>query len=171
MSVGSPSAAVPQPTALNVTSRKSASPAGTLSGAMKADATPTSEPVVLAAAIALGLAPLNTVAAAYGAPRTTAWTWSSAGSKVMVTPAPLVGTDALWTTRAVNVPPWGTVPTAGSIRRLLPVAAAGAAMLSPTARTAALSARGAAVRQTRFRRWSAATLRLGLAVTVRSLDR
>src|SRR5262245_46751785 len=55
--VGSPRAAVPQPMALNVTSRKAASPAGTESGGRNAPATPTSLPVRLAAVIAVGLAP------------------------------------------------------------------------------------------------------------------
>src|SRR5262245_44014904 len=62
--LGKPSVVVPQPIALKVTSRKSASPAGTEPGGRKAAATPTSEPVLLAAAIAASLAPVKTEALA-----------------------------------------------------------------------------------------------------------
>ena len=125
--VGRPRATEPQPTALNVTSMKSASPAGTLSGARNAAPTPTSEPVVLAAVMALGLAPLKMGASAKGAPRATVWIWSSAGSNVIVAAVPLVGTDACWTTCAVNVPSLLTVAAAGSMRRLFAAAASGPA--------------------------------------------
>jgi len=113
---GRPSLTVPHATAVKVTSRTSASPAGMESGGKKAAPNCLSLPELFALVIALALLVGTWIgASAHAAPKAAAVTWSLVRSKVTVTEPPLVATDDLAITFTVNVSPIATDCVGGSI--------------------------------------------------------